>query len=173
MRSISFSVIISLALLSSVAFAQQSPETTTGRPVGETIGHPPPLAGPPPIPEPSSMTQPAPASSMPLAKEPAPKGYTGAHAPAGTPPNTYSNVDSSRGFDRTAPDGSTKTVRAVQCGTAAHETDGFTTCVGIPDQNQKKSIDTSERGKLAAFSRPRLFDFSHERKRHKDLRGNA
>jgi hypothetical protein len=138
MRSISFTVIISLALLSSVALAQQSPETTPNRPVGETIGHPPPLAGPPPIPEPSSTMPPAPASSMPLAKEPAPKGYTGGHAPAGTPPNTYSNVDSSRGLDRTAPDGSTKKVRAVPRGTAAHETDGFTTCVGIPDQNQKR-----------------------------------
>jgi hypothetical protein len=143
MRSISFSVTISLALLSSVAVAQQSPETTPSRPVGETIGHPPPLAGPPPIPEPSSTTQAAPAASTPRAKEPAPKGYTGAYAPAGTPPTPYStgalpNVNSGPGLDKTAPDGSTKTVRAVPCSTAAHETDGFTTCVGIPDQSQKR-----------------------------------
>jgi hypothetical protein len=37
------------------------------------------------------------------------------------------------GWDRVAPDGvSTKTVRAVPCSTAAHETDGTTTCIGIP-----------------------------------------
>jgi hypothetical protein len=104
MRLISFSVIISLALLSSVALAQQSPETTAGRPVGDTIGHPPPLAGPPPIPEPSSTTQPGPAASTPLEKEPAPKGYTGAYAPAGTPPTPYSTgalpkVDSGPGLE--------------------------------------------------------------------------
>jgi hypothetical protein len=77
MRLISFSVTISLALLSSVALAQQSPETTGDRPGGDTIGHPPPLPGPPPISEPSSTTQPAPAASTPRANEPAPKGYTG------------------------------------------------------------------------------------------------
>ncbi len=143
MRLISFSVMIALVLLSSVALAQQSPETTTGSPVGDTIGHPPPLAGPPPVPEPSSTPQPGPAASAPLAKEPAPKGYTGAYAPAGTPPTPYSTgvlpeVDSGPGLARPAPDGSTKTVKAVPCSTAAHETDGFTTCVGIPDQNPKK-----------------------------------
>jgi hypothetical protein len=67
-----------------------------------------------------------------------PKGYTGAYAPAGTPPTPYSTgplpkVDSGPGLDETAPDGSTKTVRAVPCSTAARETDGTTTCVGIPE----------------------------------------
>ena len=39
---------------------------------------------------------------------------------------------SDTGFDRVASDGiSTKTVRAIPCSTAARETDGFTTCVGI------------------------------------------
>jgi hypothetical protein len=76
MRLISFSVTISLALLSSVALAQQSPETTDDKAVGDKIGHPPPLPGPP-IPEPSLTTQPEPAAST---KEPAPKGYTGAYA---------------------------------------------------------------------------------------------
>jgi hypothetical protein len=118
--------------LVSVALAQQSPETT-GRPVGDTIGHPPPLAGPPPISEPSSTTQPAPVASMPRANEPAPKGYTRAYAPAGTPPTPYStgplpNVDTGPGLDR---NGSTKTVRAVRCSTAAHQTDGFTTCARL------------------------------------------
>jgi hypothetical protein len=68
------------------------------------------------------------------------KGYTGAYAPAGTPPTPYSTgplpqIDNgSPGLDVAAPDGSTKAVRAVPCGTAAHETDGFTTCVGIEKQ---------------------------------------
>jgi hypothetical protein len=135
MRLISFSVTISLALLSSVALAQQSPETTDDKAVGDKIGHPPPLPGPPPIPEPSSTTLPVPAASTPPKKEPAPKGYTGAYAPADIPPTLYSTGP---GLDVAAPDGSTKTVRAVPCGTAAHETDGFTTCVGIRDQSQKR-----------------------------------
>jgi hypothetical protein len=69
-----------------------------------------------------------------------PQGYTGAYAPAGTPPNPYSTgplpqVDNgSPGLDVTAPDGSTKSVRAVPCSTAAHETDGTTTCIGIEKQ---------------------------------------
>ena len=38
------------------------------------------------------------------------------------------------GLDKVADDGiSTKTVRAVPCSKAARETDGTTTCVGIPD----------------------------------------
>jgi hypothetical protein len=38
------------------------------------------------------------------------------------------------GLDKVAPDGvSTKTVRAVPCSTAAHETDGTTTCIGITE----------------------------------------
>ena len=140
MRLISFSVII-LALLSSVALAQQPPETTPGKPVGETLGHPPPLPGPPPIPEPSLTTQPEPVASTPK-KEPAPKGYTGAYAPAGTPPTPYSTgplpeVDTGTGRVVVEPDGSTKTVKAVPCSSAARETDGFTTCVGIPDTSTK------------------------------------
>jgi hypothetical protein len=143
MRLISLSVMISFALLSPPAVAQQPSEPTAGRSVGDTIGHPPPLAGPPAIPDPSPTLQPGPTESTPPAKEPAPKGYTGSYAPAGTPPTAYStgalpSVDSGPGLDRTAPDGSTKTVRAVPCSTAAHETDGFTTCVGIPDSSLKR-----------------------------------
>jgi hypothetical protein len=38
------------------------------------------------------------------------------------------------GLDKVAEDGvSTKTVKAVPCSTFARETDGTTTCVGIPD----------------------------------------
>jgi hypothetical protein len=138
MRLISFSVTILLALLSSAALAQQSPGTT-----GDTMGRPPPLPGPPPLSEPSSTTQPSPATSTSRASEPAPKGYTGAYAPAGAPPTPYSTgalpkVDSGAGLDVAAPDGSTKSVRAVPCSTAAHETDGSTTCVGIPAGKKRR-----------------------------------
>jgi hypothetical protein len=137
MRLISFSVTMLLAVLSSAALAQQPPGTT-----GDTIGRPPPLPGPPPISEPSSTTQPAPAASAPPVSEPEPKGYTGAYAPADTPPTPYSTgplpkVDSGPGLDKVAPDGSTKTVKAVPCSTAARETDGSTTCVGIPDESAR------------------------------------
>ena len=46
---------------------------------------------------------------------------------------------SATGLDKVAPDGvSTKTVKAVPCSTAARETDGTTTCVGIiPDRGAK------------------------------------
>jgi hypothetical protein len=40
--------------------------------------------------------------------------------------------DSGPGRDVEGPDDSTKTVKAVPCSTAAHETDGTTTCIGIP-----------------------------------------
>jgi hypothetical protein len=138
MRLISFSVTILLALLSPAVLAQQSPGTT-----GDTIGHPPPIPGPPPISEPSSTTQPAPAASAPPASDPAPKGYTGAYAPAGTPPTPYSTgplpkVDSGPGLDVAAPDGSTKSVRAVPCSAAARETDGTTTCIGIPEGKKRR-----------------------------------
>jgi hypothetical protein len=76
-------------------------------------------------------------ASAAFAQTEMPKGNT---APAGTPPTPYSKgplpeVDSGPGLDKVAPDGSTKTVKAVPCGTAARETDGSTTCVGIPDES--------------------------------------
>ena len=133
MRILFFPVAAVLCLMASAAPAQQSPPTT-----GDTIGHPPPIPGPPPISEPSSTAQPAPANSPPRASEPAAKGYTGAYAPAGTPPTPYSTgplpqADQGPGLNIVAPDGvSTQTVKAVPCSTAARETDGSTTCVGIP-----------------------------------------
>jgi len=139
MRLISFLVTIALALLSSAVPAQESRPTT-----GDTIGHPPPLSGPPPISEPSSTTQSTPAASTTRATEPAPKGYTGAYAPAGTPPTPYSSgplplATEGPGLNIVAADGvSTRTVKAVPCGVAARETDGSTTCVGIPDQSPRK-----------------------------------
>ncbi len=45
--------------------------------------------------------------------------------------------DSGPGLDKVGPDGSTKTVKAVPCSTAARETDGSTTCVGIPDESAR------------------------------------
>jgi len=143
MRLAFFSVTLSLALGWSVALAQQAPDTTSGKPVGDTIGHPPPLPGPPPIPGPPADTAPAPAASAPQASQPAPKGYTGAYAPAGTPPTPYSTgplpqASEGPGLNKVAPDGvSTRTVKAVPCGTVARETDGSTTCVGIPDQSAR------------------------------------
>jgi hypothetical protein len=134
MRVMIFPVAAVLALMASVAAAQQSPPTT-----GDTIGHPPPLPGPPPLSEPSPTTKPAPANSPPQAAEPAAKGYTGAYGPAGTPPTPYSVAPLPQwtpgpGLNVVAADGvSTRTVKAVPCGVAARGTDGTTTCVGIPD----------------------------------------
>jgi hypothetical protein len=122
MRLISFSVIVSLALLPVAALAQQPAGTN-----GDTIDHPPPLPGPPPLSEPST-TQSAPSAPTPGATERRPKGET--YAPAALP-----RVDSGPGRDVVSPDGTTKTVKAAPCSPYARETDGFTTCVGIPDQD--------------------------------------
>jgi hypothetical protein len=136
MRVMIFPAAAVLALMASVAAAQQSPPTT-----GDTIGHPPPLPGPPPLSEPSATKQPAPATSPPRATEPAPKGYTGAYAPAGTPPTPYSTAPLPQwtpgpGLNVVDADGvSTRTVKAVPCSVAARGTDGTTTCVGIPDSD--------------------------------------
>jgi hypothetical protein len=65
-----------------------------------------------------------------------PKGYTGAYAPAAPIPYSAGQlreVDSGPGLNITAPDGSIKTVKAVPCTPYARETDGTTTCIGIPD----------------------------------------
>jgi hypothetical protein len=73
-------------------------------------------------------------SAAALAQTDAPKSDTGTYAPAGTPPTSYPlpKVDNgSPGLDVAGSDGSTKSVPPVPCGVAAHETDGFTTCVGI------------------------------------------
>jgi hypothetical protein len=44
------------------------------------------------------------------------------------------------GLDKVADDGiSTETVRAVPCSKAARETDGTTTCVGIPEGGRKSN----------------------------------
>jgi hypothetical protein len=71
-----------------------------------------------------------------VAQTDAPKGYIGAYGPddpdrpfGGPVPEVYSGP----GLNVVGPDGiSTKVVKAVPCSTAARETDGTTTCVGIP-----------------------------------------
>jgi hypothetical protein len=140
MRILFFPVAAVLCLMASAAPAQQAPPTT-----GDAIGHPPPIPGPPPLSEPSSTTtQSTPAASTPRASEPASKGYTGAYAPAGTAPTPYSTgplpqPGQGPGLNVIAADGvSTRTVKAVPCGVAARETDGSTTCVGIPDQSPRR-----------------------------------
>jgi hypothetical protein len=74
--------------------------------------------------------------SAAVAQTDAPKGYIGAYGPDA--PNkavgaAVPEVYLGPGLDKAGPDGiSTKVVRAVPCATAARETDGTTTCVGIP-----------------------------------------
>jgi hypothetical protein len=140
MRLVHCSIAISFALLAVAASAQQPPPTT-----GEPIGHPPPLLGPPPLSEPgvSQSQQPMPDKAKPTADQPKANGYTGAYTPAGTPPTPFSTgplpqTDSGSGLDVAGPDGTTRSVKAVPCGVAAHETDGFTTCVGIPEQRERQ-----------------------------------
>jgi hypothetical protein len=74
--------------------------------------------------------------SAAVAQTDAPKGYIGAYGPdapnkafGGPVPKVYPGP----GLDKVGPDGiSTKVVKAAPCSTAARETDGTTTCIGIP-----------------------------------------
>jgi hypothetical protein len=133
MRKIWLSVASSSVLLSLAALAQ---------PAGETIGHPPPLAGPPPAAGPPQAATPSgTVAPSPQAGAPAAKGYLGAYTsgPAAAPtPYTTGPLplaNTGPGLNVVGPDGvSTKAVRAIPCGSAARETDGFTTCVGISDE---------------------------------------
>jgi len=67
-------------------------------------------------------------------------------SPAGSPgpdvvpePGGPLNPGSQTGRDVVASDGiSTKTVKAVPCSTVARETDGTTTCIGIPDAPERR-----------------------------------
>jgi len=66
----------------------------------------------------------------------APPSTVGAAPPAGSPLNPETAV----GLDKVGDDGvSTKTVKAVPCSTAARETDGTTTCIGIPETDSTRS----------------------------------
>jgi hypothetical protein len=147
MQRLSLPILLAVVLLSSATLAQQP---TPAAP--DAIDHPPPLPGPPPVsgppqtPGPLPVGEPSaskPESPAPAASEAAPKGYMGAYAPPGTPPIPYSSgplptQNTGPGLDVAGPDGSsTRQVRAVPCSTVAHETDGFTTCVGIPEPGPK------------------------------------
>jgi hypothetical protein len=144
MRMISLAIAAaSMALLSSAALAQQQPP----RSLGETIGSPPPLPGPPPAAGPPPLAGPMPsaASPQPQTGSPAPKGYTGAYAPASdnSPAPVFNGPlpesTTGSGLNVVAEDGvSTQTVKAVPCGLVARETDGSTTCVGISDEKRQR-----------------------------------
>lgn len=109
MRKFSPVAAVIFGLLSSAAIAQQPPISTPGDATAV-----------------QSTATPAPPA--PSTTEPAPPRVGGAPQ-LGGPLHPASDA----GVDKVAADGvSTKTVRAVPCGTAARETDGSTTCVGIP-----------------------------------------
>jgi hypothetical protein len=59
------------------------------------------------------------------------------------------------GWDRVAPDGvSTQTVPAVPCSKAARETDGTTTCIGIPGPIRSVRGSDFREGTTTGMSRP-------------------
>jgi hypothetical protein len=109
MRRITLIAAVAVTMLPLVAFAQQ----TTG-----TAGTPPP-------------------STLELAPS-----ATGAPANPNLIPQTGGPLlpNSQTGRDLVASDGvSTETVRAVPCSTAARETDGTTTCIGIPERRRRSA----------------------------------
>jgi hypothetical protein len=56
------------------------------------------------------------------------------------PPATGLLPSTTPGSAKVGDDGTpTRTVKAVPCGIVARETDGFTTCIGIPDSRDKSS----------------------------------
>ena len=75
-----------------------------------------------------------------------PSASTVGVAPAGSPgpdvvpePGGPLNPGTQTGRDVVASDGiSTETVKAVPCSTVARETDGSTTCIGIPDRPARR-----------------------------------
>jgi hypothetical protein len=108
MRMATLSFAVSLALSSSAVLAQPTPQAGDID-SGPSATSPPLIASPPPV-------------GAPVLAAPA----------AGGPISVARDV----GLAKVADDGiSTKTVRAVPCSTAARETDGTTTCVGIPDRS--------------------------------------
>jgi hypothetical protein len=70
----------------------------------------------------------------------APSGPAGAPGPDVVPqPGGPLNPGTQTGRDVVASDGiSTKTVKAVPCSSVARETDGTTTCIGIPDAPERR-----------------------------------
>ena len=121
MRLMSVSVTFFLSLLSTTALAQQPPGLSPN-----TQNAPPPVAAPP-------AATPAQEAS---------KGYIGAYGPPG-PSKPYwtgplPGADTGPGRTVVEPDGTVKTTKAVPCSTFARETDGSTTCIGIPEESKAK-----------------------------------
>jgi hypothetical protein len=105
--------LISISVTISLALLSSATLAQPSPTAGETIGRPPPLSGPPPISEPSG-------SATPYYTGPIPDGST------------------SSGRAVVGPDGSTKIVRAAPCTVASRETDGFTTCIGLPERWRRR-----------------------------------
>jgi hypothetical protein len=102
-----------ISVLVAVSLALLSSATLAQQGTGTLDGSVGPAAGPPP-------------ATLPPTAGPAPE--------VGGPLISRSET----GLNKVADDGvSTKTVRAARCSAAAHETDGTTTCVGIPDRSAK------------------------------------
>lgn len=119
MRMSAFSIIAVLAVTSSAGLAQQAPGTATGP--GPALSSPP-LSEPPPV-VPPPLSVPAP----PAAPTPSAAGVT---APPAAP--------RSAGADSADKDvNSTASVKPVPCGRFARETDGSTTCIGIPEPGSR------------------------------------
>jgi hypothetical protein len=112
MRKLTLFVATSLTLVPFAVSAQQTPGTVGSSPPPVSDIAPPPTMGSGPPPRVEAAT---PQPGSPLL------------------PGTQT------GLDRVAEDGvSTKTIKAVPCSTFARETDGTTTCVGIPDPPARK-----------------------------------
>jgi hypothetical protein len=108
MRRIALIAAVAVTMLPLAGFAQQSPGTV---PSAATVGVAPSAPGPAGSPSPDVVPQPG----GPL------------------------NPGTQTGRDVVASDGiSTKTVKAVPCSTVARETDGSTTCIGIPDAPERR-----------------------------------
>jgi hypothetical protein len=88
--------------------------------------------------------------SAAVAQTDQPKGYTGAYGPdapnrefGGSVPEVFPGP----GLDEVGPDGiSTKVIKARPCSTAAQETDGTTTCIGIPGLVKSNSLEGTSTG---------------------------
>jgi hypothetical protein len=90
-------------------------------------------------------------SAVAQTSAPAPQGYIGAYGPdstnkpiGGPVPDVYPGP----GRDEVGPDGiSTKVVKAARCSTTAQETDGTTTCIGIPGSLPRDYTTTGSSGR--------------------------
>ena len=127
MRISAFPIVVVLAVGSSAGFAQQLPDNGPGPAAGPGLAvPPPPLSAPPPIVTPPLGVAPPPAV-------PAPAAAGVAAPPGGRSPQNASSGQGSAGGDVT----STASVKAVPCSRSARETDGTTTCIGIPDRTSR------------------------------------